>query len=164
MFCHQCGSPSSGVANFCTGCGAQLDPPADSTTVLQVVVELDQPDPLEARPARTEQPTLVVQRGPNQGSRFVLARGVTTIGRDGGARILLNDISVSRRHATIERDGDHCLITDQGSLNGTYLNGQRIASSCRLTHGDTLQIGMFRIAFLEPGTNGSGTAPARPDR
>lgn len=163
MSCNQCGRPNPAAANFCTGCGAHLDPPADDTTVLQAV-DIDPRDPPEAWPARAPQPTLVVHRGPNQGSRFALASGVTTIGRDGAATILLNDVSVSRRHATIERHGEGCVISDQGSLNGTYLNGERIDSSRRLIHGDQLQIGRFRLAYLEASTNGSGPAPTADGR
>ena len=90
---------------------------------------------------------LVVKRGPNAGSRFVLERGQTTIGRHPDSDIFLDDVTVSRRHAEIYNNDASFTVTDVGSLNGTYLNRERIESA-DLHSGDEVQIGKFRLVFL----------------
>jgi hypothetical protein len=150
MFCDDCGTPTDAAANFCTGCGARLGPHADLTTRHHPIVELGDHGTPEERLARRALPILVVQRGPNRGAQYTLTPGTTTVGRDGSATIFLDDITVSRRHATLESDGSGCVVADAGSLNGTYLNGERIDRPHRLAHGDQLQIGRFRIAYTEP--------------
>jgi pSer/pThr/pTyr-binding forkhead associated (FHA) protein len=121
----------------------------DVPTLAQPIVEHDSEVPDAPRAARPASPILVVERGPNVGSRYALAPGVTTVGRDPSATVFLNDISVSRRHATIASDGRRCVASDENSLNGTYLNGRRMESESRLTDGDQLQVGRFRIVYLE---------------
>jgi pSer/pThr/pTyr-binding forkhead associated (FHA) protein len=92
---------------------------------------------------------LVVRRGPNAGSRFLLDKDVVTAGRHPESDIFLDDVTVSRRHAEFRRtpDGRGYGIRDVGSLNGTYLNRERIDSS-HLANGDEVQIGKFRLVFL----------------
>ena len=90
---------------------------------------------------------LVVKRGPNAGSRFILGEGVTTIGRHPQSDIFLDDVTVSRRHAEIRQAEGHFSVTDAGSLNGTYLNRERIEEST-LANGDELQIGKFKLVFF----------------
>ena len=90
---------------------------------------------------------LVVKRGPNAGSRFTLGDGVTTIGRHPDSDIFLDDVTVSRRHADISNGDGEFTVTDAGSLNGTYLNRERIEKAV-LRSGDELQIGKFRLVFL----------------
>jgi pSer/pThr/pTyr-binding forkhead associated (FHA) protein len=97
---------------------------------------------------------LVVTRGPNAGSRYVLAPGdeaATTIGRHPESDILLDDITVSRRHAEVRRQQGAYWAYDVGSLNGTYLNRERIDRAL-LTSGDELQVGRFRLVFLAPAS------------
>jgi pSer/pThr/pTyr-binding forkhead associated (FHA) protein len=89
---------------------------------------------------------LVVKRGPNAGSRFLLDQDVTTAGRHPDSDIFLDDVTVSRRHATFRREGERFLVHDVGSLNGTYLNRERI-DDARLSTGDEVQIGKFRLVF-----------------
>ena len=89
----------------------------------------------------------VVESGPKAGSRYGLEAMVTTIGRHGAADILLDDVTVSRRHVEVERVGDHYVVRDVGSLNGTSLNRSRIESS-ELDDGDELQIGRFKLVFF----------------
>jgi pSer/pThr/pTyr-binding forkhead associated (FHA) protein len=64
--------------------------------------------------------------------------------------VFLDDITVSREHARIERTANGLVLTDEGSLNGTYVNRQRIESA-RLSDGDELQIGKYRLTFIERG-------------
>jgi pSer/pThr/pTyr-binding forkhead associated (FHA) protein len=94
---------------------------------------------------------LVVKRGPNAGSRFILEKNVTTAGRHPNSDIFLDDVTVSRRHAEFTRVADGYEVTDTGSLNGTYVNREAVESSA-LANGDEVQIGKFRLVFLTGGT------------
>jgi pSer/pThr/pTyr-binding forkhead associated (FHA) protein len=69
------------------------------------------------------------------------------IGRSPDCEIFLDDVTVSRKHATISRRGDQVTIEDQGSLNGTFVNRRRVESA-PLDDGDELQIGKYRLTFL----------------
>jgi pSer/pThr/pTyr-binding forkhead associated (FHA) protein len=89
---------------------------------------------------------LLVHNGPQEGTIFDVTEHVV-VGRHPASGIFLNDITVSRRHAEVRRDGNAYLITDLGSLNGTYLNGDRVEDA-ELRSGDQLQIGKFRFVFL----------------
>lgn len=94
---------------------------------------------------------LVVKRGPNVGSRFVLNQPVMTAGRHPESDIFLDDITVSRRHAEIRSENGEFRVVDQGSLNGTYRNRQPVDSAV-LANGDVLQVGNFRLIFLTAQT------------
>ncbi|MEI2654561.1 MAG: FHA domain-containing protein [Microthrixaceae bacterium] len=93
-----------------------------------------------------DQPLLVVIRGTNAGSRFALDPEVTTIGRHPESTVFLDDVTVSRRHTEIRLEGTHYLVSDVGSLNGTYLNGDRVDVH-ELAEGDQLQVGKYRLVF-----------------
>ncbi len=93
---------------------------------------------------------LVVKRGPNAGSTFILESEVTGAGRHPDSDIFLDDITVSRRHAEFVRQGPGYTVRDVGSLNGTYLNRERL-DEAPLVHGDEVQIGKFKLVFLSPG-------------
>ena len=75
----------------------------------------------------------------------------TTAGRHPDSDIFLDDITVSRRHAEIVRDGDDYVVRDAGSLNGTYVNRERIENTAALVHGDVLQVGKYKLHFLVAG-------------
>lgn len=90
---------------------------------------------------------LLLTRGPGAGSRLSLDEDVVTLGRSPGATVLLDDVSVSRRHAEIRPADGGYRIVDAGSLNGTYLNGSRVEEA-DLVHGDDIQVGRFRFCFL----------------
>ncbi|MDO4792257.1 MAG: FHA domain-containing protein [Buchananella hordeovulneris] len=90
---------------------------------------------------------LIVQRGPNVGARFLLDTAVTTAGRKPSADIFLDDTTVSRRHAEFHATERGFEVRDQGSLNGTYVNRERI-DSCPLRSGDEVQIGKYRLTFV----------------
>ena len=90
---------------------------------------------------------LVVKRGPNAGSRFLLDRDKVTAGRHPESDIFLDDVTVSRRHAEFRRTAEGYEVADIGSLNGTYVNREPIEVS-PLTNGDEVQIGKFRLVFL----------------
>ena len=94
---------------------------------------------------------LVVKRGPNAGSRFRLDRDTTSAGRHPDSDIFLDDVTVSRRHAEFRREGGEFVVIDVGSLNGTYVNRDRI-DSVALRDGDEVQIGKYRLVFFSgPG-------------
>ena len=96
---------------------------------------------------------LVVKRGPNAGSRFLLDQPVTSAGRHPGSDIFLDDVTVSRRHAEFRRENGEFRVVDIGSLNGTYVNREPVESAV-LANGDEIQIGKFRLVFLTRPTTG----------
>src|SRR5699024_4623737 len=93
---------------------------------------------------------LVVKRGPNAGSRFLLDQETTAAGRHPDSDIFLDDVTVSRRHAEFRRNGADYEVVDVGSLNGTYVNREP-KNSAVLSNGDEIQIGKFRLVFLNGG-------------
>jgi len=137
--CPQCGSGNPPDGNFCSVCGAAL--PEDAHTESHAVM---------AEPPDGELPLLVVIRGANAGSRFALTDDVTTIGRHPESDVFLDDVTVSRRHAEIQRHGSLLEISDAGSLNGTYVNGDRI-ERVALAEGDQLQVGKYRLVVVVGG-------------
>jgi FHA domain len=90
---------------------------------------------------------LVVQRGPNAGSRYLLDADSTSVGRHPDAVIFLDDVTVSRRHAEFRREATGFRVVDVGSLNGTYVNRHRI-DDVVLANGDEVQIGKYRLLYL----------------
>jgi pSer/pThr/pTyr-binding forkhead associated (FHA) protein len=100
---------------------------------------------------------LVVKRGPNAGSRFLLDRDTTSAGRHPDSDIFLDDVTVSRRHAEFRRDGAEFVVVDVGSLNGTYVNRDRI-DKVTLKDSDEVQIGKYRLVFFAGHPSGQSTA------
>ena len=151
IFCNRCGHRNPEGSNFCSSCGAVLERPgeadASATTITLSPVELDDEEMTVAVGVVPEAGVLVVRRGPNAGSRFVLEKPVTTVGRHPDSDIFLDDVTVSRRHAEVSSSAERFLVRDVGSLNGTYLNRERIEES-EMHNGDVLQIGKFRLVFL----------------
>ncbi|MBC8091459.1 MAG: FHA domain-containing protein [Pseudonocardia sp.] len=97
---------------------------------------------------------LVVKRGPNAGSRFLLDRVSTSAGRHPDSDIFLDDVTVSRRHAEFRRDAGEFVVVDVGSLNGTYVNREPVDTAV-LADGDEVQIGKFRLVFITGRPGGS---------
>ena len=128
----------------------------DSTQAIGGLAEFDPDEPLgECLSAGAQAaidalpPTsalLVVQRWPNAGSRFLLDADSTTAGRSTRSDIFLDDVTVARRHVVFERDGAKFTVCDSGSLNGTYVNRERVDQAL-LKAGDEVQIGKFRLTF-----------------
>ncbi len=106
---------------------------------------------------------LLMQRGPSAGARFLLDAVRTVAGRSVDTDIFLDDVTVSRRHAEFVREGDEFVVRDIGSLNGTYVNRNRIDSAV-LRAGDEVQIGKYRLTFHPSPRReaGGATAPAQP--
>lgn len=153
VHCNNCGHRNPPESNFCSSCGSPLDVLADRTVTLNRV------DPLQEAPGEEDvvvpiddiEPdtaVLIVRAGAEAGARFTLSDDITRIGRHPESDISLDDITVSRRHAEIERSPEGYVVTDSGSLNGTYLNQERVDTGL-IHHGDELQIGKFRLVFFE---------------
>jgi hypothetical protein len=164
VFCTQCGQQNPDDSRFCSRCGKPLrsvaaEPPVETTSTISLsaiegALEGDAApsEPAESGGYRPESlppgtALLVVKRGPNAGSRFLLDADVTTAGRHPESDIFLDDVTVSRRHAEFVRDGAGFLVRDVGSLNGTYLNRERI-DAAQLASGDEVQVGKYRLVFL----------------
>lgn len=157
VFCNRCGHRNPATSNFCSSCGAPLVPRGEDPTTVAFTPEQGEGEgefsvELEAIPAGVG--FLVVKRGPNVGSRFALDADVVKAGRHPQSHIFLDDITVSRRHAEIVREPDGYSVRDAGSLNGTYLNRERVESA-KLKDGDELQIGTFKLVFLTGRGDGS---------
>lgn len=90
---------------------------------------------------------VVVHRGANKGSRYLISEERTSIGRSPESEIFLDDVTVSRSHAVIERNGSTFSLNDLGSLNGTYINNQSLKTS-PLSSGDEIQVGKFHLIFV----------------
>ena len=149
VYCRECGFQNPEAANYCARCGALLEKNevGSETTVALKPEEIDDDGRLSLE--GVEGPALVVRSGGGRAGEHFLPRGArTTIGRSPDCDIFLDDVTVSRRHAVLVRDSDGFRIEDEGSLNGTYLNRRRI-DSARLENGDELQIGKYKLTFLE---------------
>jgi pSer/pThr/pTyr-binding forkhead associated (FHA) protein len=148
--CPHCGHPNPLGSHFCSSCGHDLEGPSEHGTTASVLVPIDSPAE-EIEIELDELPPgvgmLVVTRGPNSGSRYALDEAVVSAGRHPEATIFLDDITVSRRHAEIRQVAGGYQVRDVGSLNGTYLNRERVEESV-LRDGDELQIGTFKLLFL----------------
>ena len=154
VFCNKCGHRNPPSSGFCSSCGSVLDNIDDRTVTLINV------DPLQESPGTEDDivvhmadlpstsATLVVRNGPQAGVALALEAPVTTLGRHQDSEISLDDITVSRRHAEILRTPAGYVVRDAGSLNGTYVNNQRIDEAA-LRQGDELQVGKFRLVFFE---------------
>jgi pSer/pThr/pTyr-binding forkhead associated (FHA) protein len=126
--------------------------PLDSTVSLPLIPTQDDAARATARTGRVAVTLpigiamLIVAHGPNSGARFLLDRDVTTAGRHPDSDIFLDDITVSRQHAQFQRVPNGYTIVDSGSLNGVYVNRQRVHTTA-LQAGDEVQIGKFRLTF-----------------
>jgi pSer/pThr/pTyr-binding forkhead associated (FHA) protein len=169
-YCTNCGKANPEDARFCSQCGTRLvrdegsTPAADSTATITIAGseraetssdrQLNPVDAAAVDALPVGSALLVVQRGPGAGSRFLLDKDVTTAGRHADSEIFLDDVTVSRRHATFTREGGVFTVADAGSLNGTYVNRDRI-DTVVLKDTDEVQIGKYRLVFFQ------GHEPAR---
>jgi len=171
-FCTACGNSNPDDARFCAKCGTRLAAPgsADSSVSGEPAVEstatitfgglekaetsdreLNAVDAAAVNALPTGNALLVVQRGPGAGSRFLLDIDDVHAGRHPDSEIFLDDVTVSRRHAKFTRSGSSFSVSDAGSLNGTYVNRDRI-DNVDLRDGDEVQIGKYRLVYFSgPG-------------
>jgi pSer/pThr/pTyr-binding forkhead associated (FHA) protein len=152
VFCPSCGHRNPTGVNFCSSCGASLVTSVPDTSVSVQPVD-DQSDSYEDESAvgLIELPRgvgmLVVKRGSDVGVRFTLDAEIIKAGRHPESDIFLDDITVSRRHAEFLTTDNVTTVRDVGSLNGTYVNRERIEEG-RLSSGDEVQIGKFKLLYL----------------
>jgi hypothetical protein len=152
VICGRCGHPNPEGANYCSSCGAPLVAPEETTLTLSAVEAADLEEDL-AKYLEELAPgvgLLVLRQGPVAGSSFRLEAPKTTAGRHPDSDIFLDDITVSRRHAVVGRVGDGYEVRDAGSLNGTYVDHERVETA-PLHHLADLQIGRFVLVFLVGG-------------
>ena len=169
-FCTACGQQNPDDARFCAQCGTKLvggdDSAAPSPVETTATITFGAPDSRESSDRQLSpvdaaavdalpegHALLVVQRGPSAGSRFLLDTEMVGAGRHPESGIFLDDVTVSRRHAEFRRTGQTFTVSDVGSLNGTYVNRDRI-DAVELNDGDEVQIGKYRLVFFasHPGS------------
>ena len=149
VYCPECGFQNPEAANYCSRCGALLEKREPATETTQTLSPEELGDLAHGPVDELEGPALVVRSGGGRSGETFHPQGEhTTIGRSPDNGVFLDDVTVSRKHATlVQRDGGF-YIEDQGSLNGTFLNRRRIETA-RLHDGDELQIGKYRLTFVE---------------
>jgi hypothetical protein len=178
VFCTACGTENPPGSHFCANCGSELPGAgagsggtggggADVTRTISTGTgalpdsDGDAFSPEAHQGAVDALPSgsalLVVKRGPNAGSRFLLDQDVTTAGRHPDSDIFLDDVTVSRRHAEFRREGSGYTVHDVGSLNGTYVNREPV-DAVPLAGGDEVQIGKFRLVYLTAAVRAAGAS------
>ena len=152
VHCPECGFVNDEGSNYCRKCGAFLGSgePSDPTTATYRVGETGDIEPVELEEVVAQEGAALVIRsgGGRVGETFALDSDRLTIGRRPESDIFLDDVTVSRDHALLVRRSGAYYLDDCGSLNGTYVNRERVDSH-RLKDGDELQIGKYKLTYLE---------------
>jgi len=150
VYCPECGFQNPEAANYCSKCGALLvkDEPSDETPLAYTPEDEDEAS-TTLEDVGVKGPALVVRSGGGRtGEIFHSAGERTSIGRSPDCEIFLDDVTVSRQHALLLEEDGTFTIQDEGSLNGTFLNRRRIESAAQIEDGDEIQIGKYRLTFL----------------
>jgi hypothetical protein len=149
--CPECGFQNADGANYCQRCGAFLarsDSPQEPNTASYKVGETGDIEAVDLDQVSARGPALVIRAGGGRaGETFPLEKDRMTVGRRPDSDIFLDDVTVSRDHAILVRRNGEYFLDDLGSLNGTYVNRSRIESH-RLSNGDELQVGKYKLAYL----------------
>jgi hypothetical protein len=152
LHCPECGFVNAEGANYCQRCGAFLGDVSRSTgdtTAAYQVTDTGELRPVDLDRVAAEGATLVIRSGGGRaGETFALDGERTAVGRSPDSDVFLDDVTVSRNHALLVRRRDGIYIDDLGSLNGTYVNRERIESH-KLIDGDELQVGKYKLSYLE---------------
>jgi len=153
LHCHECGFVNDEGANYCQKCGAYLgrsEGSEEPSTLTYKIAETGDFQPIDIEELVAEQGAALVIRsgGGRAGESFAVDQDRMSIGRTPDAPVFLDDVTVSRNHALLVRRRDGLYIDDLGSLNGTYVNRHRIESHL-LSDGDEIQIGKFKLGYLE---------------
>ncbi len=160
-FCNSCGHRNPPQSTFCSACGTVLDHPSERTIVLAKVDALQdapgdqdnvQVSMSEIRGTPGSHGLLVMRSGERSGDRFSLSQDRVEIGRNPECAVCLDDVTVSRRHAELRLGTDGYVVADMGSLNGTYVNQERVEEML-LQNGDELQVGKYRMVFFDGATH-----------
>ena len=150
MHCPECGFVNTEGANYCQKCGAFLgdvQQDTDDTTAAWQLDETGDIKPLDPETVAQEGTLVIRAGGGRSGETFTVSGDQMRIGRSPDAEVFLDDVTVSRNHALLVRRRDGLYIDDLGSLNGTYVNRRRIETH-KLTDGDELQIGKYKLTYL----------------
>ena len=153
IHCPECGFVNAEGANYCQKCGAYLSRPdgTDEPTTMTYTVdesgEMHQVD-IDEMVDKAGAALVIRAGGGRAGESFTLDDDKVSIGRTPDAGVFLDDVTVSRNHALVVRRRDGLYIDDLGSLNGTYVNRRRIESHS-LADGDEIQIGKYKLSYLE---------------
>jgi pSer/pThr/pTyr-binding forkhead associated (FHA) protein len=161
MYCTSCGTRNPDDARFCARCGEPIEQSEDTTVSMPAVSEGEDAPSLDG--LGPDQALLVIKGGPAAGSTVLIDKDVTRAGRSPDSDVFLDDITVSRRHAEILREGGRFIVKDAGSLNGTYVNRERV-DAAELSSGDELQIGRFKVVFYTAPTAPSATGSSAGER
>jgi hypothetical protein len=149
--CPECGFGNADGANYCQRCGAFLgqgEPSTGDTTATYKIGETGEIEEIDLEEVTARGAALVIRAGGGRaGESFALEGDRMTVGRRPDSDVFLDDVTVSRDHSVIVHRGSDYYLDDCGSLNGTYVNRKRIESH-RLTDGDELQVGKYKLAFL----------------
>ena len=151
VHCRECGFVNDEGSNYCRKCGAYLgaSEPSDPTTATYRVGETGDIEPVELEEVVAQGAALVIRSGGGRvGETFAVEGERMSIGRRPESDVFLDDVTVSRDHALLVRRGGAYYLDDCGSLNGTYVNRQRVDSH-RLEDADELQIGKYKLTYLE---------------
>ncbi|MBM2821354.1 MAG: hypothetical protein HW413_100 [Thermoleophilia bacterium] len=149
VYCPECGFQNPEASNYCSRCGALLATDTGSETTMSFDIDEDGEEVDLLTALGITGPALVVRSGGGMaGQSFQPGEGRTLIGRSPECDVFLDDVTVSRRHAELLREGETFSICDLGSLNGTYVNRKRIESAV-LEDDDEVQIGKYRLTFLQ---------------
>ena len=152
MHCPECGFVNAEGANYCQKCGAFLAEAGShegDTTAAYQLDETGELKPVDLEQVSGEGATLAIRSGGGRaGEVFAVSGEKMTIGRSPDAEVFLDDVTVSRNHALLVRRRDGLYVDDLGSLNGTYVNRRRIESH-KLSNGDELQVGKYKLTYLE---------------
>jgi hypothetical protein len=150
--CPECGFQNDDGANYCQRCGAflaQAERPQEPSTASYRVGETGDIETVDLDQISAHGPALVIRAGGGRaGETFLLEKDRLTVGRRPESDIFLDDVTVSRDHAILVRRNGEYYLDDLGSLNGTYVNRSRIESH-RLSNGDELQVGKYKLAYLD---------------
>jgi pSer/pThr/pTyr-binding forkhead associated (FHA) protein len=149
LHCAECGFVNPEGANYCQKCGALIgsEGGGEATTATYRVGETGDFIPVDLEEMADNGAALVIRAGGGRAGESFSVRGEQmTIGRRPDSAVFLDDITVSRDHALLVKRGSEWFLDDCGSLNGTYVNRQRIDSQ-RLDDGDELQIGKYKLTF-----------------
>jgi hypothetical protein len=149
VYCQECGFQNPEAANYCSRCGALLEKGDQSSEATQSLPPEEVADLAHTPVEGLEGPALVVRSGGGRAGETFRPQGERTrIGRSPDCEVFLDDVTVSRNHAVlVEQDGKFH-VEDQGSLNGTFVNRRRI-DNAPIENGDELQIGKYRLTFVE---------------
>jgi hypothetical protein len=149
VYCPECGFQNPEAANYCSKCGAPLHTHESGEQTEQFSPEVRDELLEQLGELGVSGPALVVRSGGGRaGETFAPTGERTTIGRSPDCGVFLDDVTVSRRHAELVLRDERWVIEDLGSLNGTFVNRRRV-DSAQLEDGDELQIGKYRLTFLQ---------------